>query len=265
MCRGLSQTIVGDAIHETQVIRRKLRVEIPPDFEDQLEGRRILSITRRAKYIIINLSGDLSWIIHLGMSGRVLLRESMPEVTEKHDHVLVELASSRVLIFNDPRRFGLTCVIKSSEIQSDKMFHLLGPEPFSDEFSAEYLLSRFASKSVAIKLAIMDQAVVVGVGNIYASEALFRAKIHPETPANQVPKAKLELLRVEIQKTLEEAIESGGSTLRDYVRSSGDAGYFQHHFRVYDRKGLECLSCKTLISHTRQGGRSTYFCAKCQS
>jgi formamidopyrimidine-DNA glycosylase len=265
--RELQKSLTGHKFTEIITTRSNIREEIPD--LSCLEGAEIKEVERRAKYIIIRLQAtgnrqkkeqstiacQLSpLIIHLGMSGTI--RIGKPEAHKKHDHVIFSLSNGREMVFNDPRRFGLVT------LYNDKYFKDLGPEPLQPEFNVKYLKNALASRSCAIKLAIMDQKVVVGVGNIYASEALFRSRINPTCPANKV-KNHAELIK-NIQNVLSEAIISGGSTLRDYVRSSGDLGYFQHHHAVYGHDGEPCQVCSTKIKKITQGGRSTFYCAKCQ-
>ena len=246
--RELQKSLVGHKFTEIITTRSNIREEIPD--LSVLEGKKITSVTRRAKYIIINNK----LVIHLGMSGTIRIRK--PEAHKKHDHVIFSLSNGREMVFNDPRRFGLVT------LYNDKYFKDLGPEPLEPEFNVKYLKNTLSSRSIAIKLAIMDQKVVVGVGNIYASEALFRSHINPTCPANKI-KNHAELIK-NIQNVLSEAIISGGSTLRDYVRSSGDLGYFQHHHAVYGHEGQPCQVCGSKIKKITQGGRSTFYCEKCQ-
>lgn len=246
--RELKQSLIGKKFGEIITLRDNIREPIP-DLSG-LHGAMIKSVTRRAKYIVINDA----LVIHLGMSGQILI--DRPKERKKHDHVIFELSNGDEMVFNDARRFGLVTLYKN------ELFSHLGPEPLSDEFTTAYLKKALSTRKGPIKVAIMDQELVVGVGNIYAAESLFRSGINPKTPANKV-KNHAELVK-NIRKVLEEAIESGGSTLRDYVRSSGELGYFQHSFAVYGREGKPCIKCKTPIEKITQGGRSTFFCPKCQ-
>jgi formamidopyrimidine-DNA glycosylase len=246
--RELKHSLIGKSFRHIITLRDDIREPIPDLSE--FEGKKIRSVTRRAKYIVINDR----LIIHLGMSGKIMIDK--PQARKKHDHVVFELSSGEEMVFNDARRFGLVT------IKNDKIFSHLGPEPFSEEFSEKYLKDALVRRKGPIKVALMDQELVVGVGNIYAAEALFRTGIDPKTPANKVK--KLKMLIKNIRAVLAEAIESGGSTLRDYVRSSGDLGYFQHSFAVYGRDKKPCLKCRTNIEKITQGGRSTFYCPKCQ-
>jgi formamidopyrimidine-DNA glycosylase len=246
--RELQKSLIGNKFAEIITLRDKIREEIPD--LSVLEGKKIKSVERRAKYIIIN--GEL--VIHLGMSGTI--RVGKPQERKKHDHVVFNLNNGEEMVFNDPRRFGLVT------LYSDRLFKDLGPEPLSDNFNAEYLKDALKNKKAAIKPVIMDQAVVVGVGNIYVAESLFMTGINPTTPANKIKKHG-ELVK-NIRKVLEAAIESGGSTLRDYVRSSGDLGYFQHQHFVYGKEKTPCQNCGTEIKRLVQAQRSTFYCPKCQ-
>ncbi len=269
VCRGLAQNIIHKHISKVTARRRDLRVPLPANFEKALEKKEITRIARRAKYILIHLDNDAILVIHLGMSGTLILHEKLPKTFRKHDHVIIEFAPDKkskigYMVFHDPRRFGLMALTSKTTFAKHKLFVNLGPEPLDKKLNGEYLYTILQSSKAPVKSVIMDQRKLVGVGNIYACEALFRAHIHPERAANKVTQKEATALVVQIKKVLEAAIKSGGSTVRDYVRSSGDSGYFQHHFSVYGRKGLPCLSCKTPVSVIRQSGRSTFFCANCQ-
>ena len=246
--RELQHSLIGKSFRHIITTRDNIREPIPDLSE--FEGKKIKSVTRRAKYIVINDK----LVIHLGMSGKIIIDK--PQTRKKHDHVIFELSSGEEMVFNDARRFGLVTLKKP------ELFNHLGPEPFDEAFNEKYLKDTLSRRKGPVKVAIMDQELVVGVGNIYAAEALFRTGINPKTPANKVKKLP-ELIK-NIRAVLAEAIESGGSTLRDYVRSSGDLGYFQHSHAVYDRKGKPCVKCKTNIEKITQGGRSTFYCPKCQ-
>jgi formamidopyrimidine-DNA glycosylase len=288
--RGLELHIIGKSIEEVVLRRPDLRIPFPPLFAQRLQDRRILGLTRRAKYILIALEDDLIWLIHLGMSGSVrlvqadviarsdatkrssqnnddvsgLLRHDIPrnDGYKKHDHVIVRLSGGLSMIYHDPRRFGLMSLMEKDEMPEHPLLAHLGAEPLEDAFDAVYLAKVLAKKTIPIKQAIMDQQVVVGVGNIYASESLFRSRIHPQTPANEVK--ALGALVVAIKDVLCEAIASGGSTLRDYVNVQGETGYFQHAFDVYGREHVPCTHCGTPIRRITQQGRSTFFCGECQ-
>jgi len=264
VCRGLSAHITGRTIVRATARRRDLRVPLPHDFERSLADRKITAVTRRAKYILIHLDDGKIFIVHLGMSGSLILHDAPLPNFRKHDHVIIEFSPYKLMVFHDPRRFGLIALAAGKDIEGNKLFVQLGKEPLDPETTAERLYDILQHSRAPVKSVIMDQRKIVGVGNIYACEALFRARIHPARPANKITKKETARLMNGIKTVLEEAIRSGGSTLRDYVRSSGDAGYFQHHFSVYGRAKTPCTLCRTPLSTTRQNGRSTFFCQTCQ-
>lgn len=263
VCQGLRQSIIGKKITHVDVLQPKLRINVPEDIEEIVTQQRILDIERRAKYILISLSNQYYLMVHLGMSGKLLVHTGMPE-RKKHDHLYWEFEDGAAMVFHDPRRFGLVTLAASEQIAHHPLLAHLGVEPLTNDFSAAYLQQTLKNKSCSIKQAIMDSKLVVGVGNIYAAESLFRSRIHPETPSNKLNTKQYEDLAEHIRQVLQDAIASGGSTLRDYVRSSGDVGYFQHHFDVYGREDESCTICKTKIKRIKQQGRSSFFCPKCQ-
>lgn len=258
--RGLEPKLKGRAVAAVSVARRDLREKVEKGFEAALAGRKFLGAERRAKYLLLRLSGGKTLIVHLGMSGRLVLGEKRARA--KHDHVVLLLDNGQELAFSDPRRFGLMKLVENASVGG--MFKNLGPEPFSEEFNAGYVIKAFAGRKIAVKLALMDQKIVVGVGNIYASEALFRSGVSPFRPAGEISAKEAAKIVSAVRAVLSEAIESGGSTLRDYVRSSGESGYFQHNFAVYGKSGSSCPKCGAKIKSARQGGRATYYCGKCQ-
>ncbi|NDF12839.1 MAG: bifunctional DNA-formamidopyrimidine glycosylase/DNA-(apurinic or apyrimidinic site) lyase [Proteobacteria bacterium] len=262
--RGLERAISGKTISEVRLNRADLRTPLPKNLAELLEGRKITGLSRRAKYILIHLDSGQVWIIHLGMSGQILVHQKSPNSERKHDHVVTTFGDRSVMIFNDARRFGLMDITSEKSMAEHALFAHLGPEPLEKSFTGAALKAALTNKKAPIKTAIMDQRVVVGVGNIYASESLYRSHIHPKTLAGKLTPAQCELLVKNIKAVLKSAIQSGGSTLRDFVRSSGDAGYFQHEFQVYERENEPCLTCKTAIERIVQQGRSTYFCPRCQ-
>ena len=261
---GLEATITGERIASVTLYRKDLRFPFPPGFVKALEAHTIKAITRRAKYIVMQLSGGTSLLIHLGMTGKLLYLPESPEKTSKHDHVLFTFASGKALLYNDARRFGFMDLAETKSLSDHQRLHHLGVEPLDRAFTGKALRELLKGKKVAIKQALMNAETIVGVGNIYASEALFRAKIHPKREAGNLTARESTLLAQSIQAVLNDAIASGGSTLRDYVRSSGDVGYFQHHFNVYGRTGKPCVVCAAKIAKITQGGRSTFYCPECQ-
>lgn len=264
VCRGLAQNIIRHTITKVIARRRDLRIPLPANLEKTLTGKTITHISRRAKYVLIHLDNKAVLVVHLGMSGSLVLYDKPQESYRKHDHVIIELTPYALLVFHDPRRFGLMALTDEKSLHTHPLFSGLGPEPFDVTFDAAKFHTLLEASRAPVKSVIMDQQKLVGVGNIYACEALFRSHIHPARLANTITRKDAVSLLKNIRKVLEEAIESGGSTLRDYVRSSGDAGYFQHHFSVYGRAKQSCVTCSHPVSVIRQSGRSTFFCAHCQ-
>ena len=265
VCRGLAPVLVGQVIVQVDVRRKDLRQPFPKGLKTRVESTQVTHITRRAKYIQIHLDSDDVLVIHLGMSGRIVFhpRDYKPQT---HDHFILHLRDGQQIVLNDPRRFGIVDLVSVDDLESHKLFSHLGPEPLSNGFSGPVLSAALQGKKAAIKQVIMDQTVVVGVGNIYASEALFLAGIHPEKAAGKVTPAKAEELVTAIKKVLQKAIKAGGSTLRDHRQANGELGYFQHSFSVYDREGQVCQTCAGTkpIKRIVQGGRSTFYCPGCQ-
>ena len=269
--RGLEPVLKGSEIMNVQVRRKDLRIPFPKGLKKKMEGQKILNLTRRAKYILINLSSSEVLVIHLGMSGRMtIIPKGENYEIEKHDHFIMTMKNGVQIIYNDPRRFGMIFLVGQDDIDSHKAFYHLGPEPLCNEFSGPVLAERLKNKKVAIKQALLDQRVVVGVGNIYASEALYKAGIKPTKRAELVKGDKAELLVKCIRDVLRRAIKAGGSTLKDYRHADGELGYFQHSFTVYDREGELCPICKKAgetkpcIKKIVQSGRSTYYCSRTQ-
>jgi len=260
-CRGLAPWLVGACIKNVQVRERRMRWPLPRSFESDLTGQKIQSVSRRAKYVLIEMT-DRTLMIHLGMSGS--LRIVDPAVAPKrHDHVDLLLNSGHCLRFNDPRRFG-SLHVAHGEVSQHPLLAKLGPEPLSDVFSASFLHARTRHRHVAIKVFIMNAAMVVGVGNIYASEALFRAGVHPAKTAGKLTMAESTRLVAAIKRVLSAAITAGGTTLRDYVNSDGHPGYCQQKLFVYGRSAEPCRRCQTPIRHQVQGQRTTFWCPTCQ-
>lgn len=265
VCRGLDPVLRAQEIVRVELRREGLRKPFPPHLKKTLEKATIAHVARRAKYILIHLRGGQILVIHLGMSGRVLI-ESKGYAPKTHDHLILHLKNGRIIVLNDPRRFGIVLLLDADKMNEHPAFRQLGPEPLSNEFSGPALAARLKGKKIAIKTALMDQRVVVGVGNIYASEALFLAGISPKRPARLVAGDRAERLVGAICTVLKKAIAAGGSTLRDHRRVDGELGYFQHHFSVYGRAGKACPDCTCDIMKTKgirrivQGGRATFYC-----
>ena len=239
----------------------RLRWRVDPRLPATVAGQRVRDVRRRAKYLIIDLDAG-SLILHLGMSGSLrVLDPATPLVA--HDHYDLLLESGRCLRFNDPRRFG-SLHWSEGDPSDHPLLAALGPEPLTSAFNADYLARRARRRRVTIKQFLMDQRVVVGVGNIYASEALFRAGVHPKRAAGRVSGARLAALVEAVRAVLGDAIRAGGTTLRDYVGADGEPGYFRQRLYVYERTGQPCRRCRTPVRHLVQGQRSTYYCPRCQ-
>ena len=261
--RGLAPHLQGRRIDAVVLRRPDLRWPIPPDVVERLPGQRITAIRRRAKYLLLDTAAG-SALLHLGMSGSLrVLPRSTP--VGPHDHVDLVLAGAPawVLRFNDPRRFGSLLWTREDPLQHP-LLRSLAPEPLSSQFNGAYLARAAAGRSVAIKQLIMNGQVVVGVGNIYASEALFRAGINPRRSAKRIKRAEFDALAKSVKAVLRAAIRAGGTTLRDYVNPEGTPGYFRQKLYVYERTRQPCRVCHTPIRQLTQGQRSTYFCPKCQ-
>jgi len=259
--RGIEPHVVGVRVVEVIVRRRDLRQPVSRNIS-AIEGRRVTGVRRRAKYLLLEIDDGRTVMIHLGMSGS--LRVVLPDTAWKtHDHLAITLANGKQLRFHDPRRFGLLLLLRGNPLEHSLLADL-GPEPLDGDFTSVHLATACAKRAAAIKLVIMDSKVVVGVGNIYASEALFRARIRPQTPAKRVSKARLENLVAAIREVLTESIDAGGTTLRDFLHSDSEPGYFKQRLFVYGREGEPCRICGTAIRHSVLGQRATYACPKCQ-
>jgi len=259
--RGIEPWIVDRTITSVVVRDRRLRWPVPRGIENRLRGRTIDSVGRRAKYLLINTDTGTA-IVHLGMTGSVFIvdRDTPAGV---HDHFDIELDSGKALRFRDPRRFG--SFLWSREPLRHPLLAKLGPEPLGEDFSGDYLWTTSRGRKVSIKQFIMNAQVVVGVGNIYASESLFRAGINPRRAAGRVAQHRYELLATAIRDVLSRSIQAGGTTLRDFYGGDGEPGYFRQQLEVYDREGEHCRQCNTLITAIVQGQRSTYYCKSCQT
>lgn len=256
--RGLSQVLRGRRISRVEARRPDLRRALPVDLGQRLTGASILDLRRRAKYGIIDTDRGDSLVFHLGMSGRWRID---PRTIEKHDHVLVETDEGRRLALNDPRRFGSLDLVRTDELGTWGSFRELGPEPM--DISAAELKRRLEGRTAPIKLLLLDQRIVAGLGNIYVCEALFRAGIDPRRQGGSISLARLKRLVGAIHDVLVEAIAAGGSTLRDFASPDGELGYFSKSFAVYDREGQPC-ACGGTVKRIVQGGRSTFYCPRCQ-
>jgi formamidopyrimidine-DNA glycosylase len=259
--RGLAPHVAGRRVEAVHVYDPRLRWPVPARLSADLVGRTIDRVERRSRYLLFR-AGDHTLLVHLGMTGS-LRAFTQPPPRRAHDHVDVVLDNGWTLRYHDPRRFGAMLWVEGPA-EAHPLLAQLGPEPFDPAFDADYFHAQTRRRTAAIKLVLMDNRVVVGVGNIYANESLFRAGIRPTLSASRVSKARLARLIDAVRATLSEAIAKGGSTLRDYVDSAGEPGYFQLEHFVYGRAGEPCRACATPIRLTRQGGRATAYCPTCQ-
>lgn len=250
--------LIGQQVKSVTVHESRLRWPIPEDLQ-RLQGQKLLKLTRRSKYILAEFELDrMLW--HLGMSGSFRLCEAH-EDKRKHDHLIIQFDDMQ-LRYHDPRRFG--CILWWDAETESKLLAPLGPEPLSYAFNAEYLMQKLKYKQVGIKVAVMDNHVVVGVGNIYATESLFNLGIHPAQPASSLKPHQVEKLVLEIKRILKQAIDLGGSTLRDYTNAMGENGYFQQTLLAYGRAGEMCVNCETTLENLKLGQRASVFCPQCQ-
>jgi formamidopyrimidine-DNA glycosylase len=256
--RGLSRVLLGRRIERVEARRPDLRRALPIDLGQRLTGATVTNLRRRAKYGLIETDRGDTLVFHLGMSGHWRIN---PSETAKHDHFIVETDEGNRLALNDARRFGSLDLVQTSELQEWPAFKALGPEPF--DLDARELKRRLAGRTAPIKLLLLDQRIVAGLGNIYVCEALFRAGIHPGRGGGSISLGRLKRLVSAIHDVLAEAIAAGGSTLRDFASPDGELGYFPKSFAVYGREGQEC-GCGGIVKRIVQGGRSTFFCSACQ-
>lgn len=271
--RGLTPAMEGVVITQADVNRPDLRWPFPPDMAARLTGKRVNRLRRRSKYILADLDSGETLLIHLGMSGRMLVSGDPlgqfvhdHPAAEKHDHVVLHMANGARITFNDPRRFGAMDLMDTATASDHKLLAVLGPEPLGNDFHEDLLKQAFKNKNSPIKSALLDQRIVSGLGNIYVCEALFRAKIHPTRKAGKISSHRINALVPIIRDVLSEAIEAGGSSLRDFRQADGELGYFQHSFDVYGREGEPCRTpdCPSVIRRIVQSGRSSFYCAQCQ-
>lgn len=259
--RGIAPHIEGAIVSEVVVRKRRLRYPVPQTLMSELPGQRIVAVDRRGKYLLLRAERGVV-LLHLGMSGslRIVDPDSPPD---KHDHLDIVFENRYCLRLRDPRRFGAVLWLQDVPEQHPLLANL-GPEPLTDAFNGDYLYERSRRRTQAVKLFIMDSRVVVGVGNIYANEALFRAGLRPQMPANRVSRQRYRQLAAAIKEVLAAAIEQGGTTLRDFVSGEGRPGYFAQSLQVYGREGEPCLTCNAPIKMLRMGQRATYYCPACQ-
>lgn len=281
--RGLEPVMTGQRIVRVEQNRPDLRFPFPPGFRERLEGQSVLSLGRRAKYLLVDLSSGEVLIMHLGMSGRFTIidpsQKQKPGAfhhetggTDLHDHVIFHLESGVSIIYNDPRRFGFMDLHPRRGLETSRHFKSMGIEPLGNELEGDRIRDLFEGKKAPLKAALLDQSLIAGLGNIYVCEALYRAGLSPKRRAGTLSSArgamkeKADELAEIIRDVLNEAVEAGGSSLRDFAQTDGSLGYFQHRFRVYDREGETCpkKSCGGVIKRLVQSGRSTFYCPKCQ-
>ncbi|MGP1355201.1 bifunctional DNA-formamidopyrimidine glycosylase/DNA-(apurinic or apyrimidinic site) lyase [Roseicyclus sp.] len=275
--RGLAPVLEGAVIARAQVNRPDLRWPFPERMAERLTGQRVERLRRRSKYILADLSSGETLIVHLGMSGRMIVSgggaRQAPGVffhdhpaPEKHDHVVLDTEAGMRVTFNDARRFGAMDLVATDRAEAHWLLAGLGPEPLGNAFSDDHLARAFAGRRTPVKAALLDQRIVAGLGNIYVCEALFRSGISPLRHAGRIGRPRITRLVSDIREVLAEAIEAGGSSLRDYRQADGDLGYFQHNFRVYGREGEPCTTpgCGGIVRRKVQSGRSSFYCPDCQ-
>ena len=271
--RGISPVMEGVKISRAAINRPDLRWPFPQNMKVRLEGKCVIRLRRRSKYILVDLDSGETLLIHLGMSGRILVSgdplgrfvHDHPAL-EKHDHVVLDMVSGARITFNDPRRFGAMDLLTTVTADDHPLLRDIGPEPLGNRFDEDYLVSRLSGRSTPIKSALLDQKIVAGLGNIYVCEALFRAGIHPKRSVKNLSRARISTLVPIIRQVLGEAIEAGGSSLKDFRQADGELGYFQHSFDVYGREGEVCrrTDCDGEIGRIVQSGRSSFYCRQCQ-
>ncbi|WP_170351926.1 bifunctional DNA-formamidopyrimidine glycosylase/DNA-(apurinic or apyrimidinic site) lyase [Ruegeria atlantica] len=271
--RGLSPAMEGVVIERADLNRPDLRWPFPDRMAERLTGQRVDQLRRRSKYILADLSSGETLLIHLGMSGRMTVsgdplgqfvhEHPMPE---KHDHVVFHMANGARVTFNDPRRFGAMDLLPTATAEDHKLLSVLGPEPLGNDFHEQHLIEALKGKNTPVKSALLDQGIVAGLGNIYVCEALYRAGVSPRRKAGQISAARVGALVPIIRRVLQDAIDAGGSSLRDFRQADGELGYFQHSFDVYGREGEPCRTqgCSGEIKRITQSGRSSFYCAQCQ-
>lgn len=262
--RGLIKNIINKKIINIEINTDKLRYPIEKDLLSNIKNKEIKDIQRRGKHLIVTLAQDLQLIIHLGMSGVIKVKQTDQYDKIKHDHIILKLSDNISIIYNDPRKFGYWLINTNNSPLKHKVLASYGVEPLTDNFNAKYLLTKLSKTSRKIKQTIMDNSIVVGVGNIYASEALFDSNILPTRVSNTITKKEAEKLVISIRKILEKAIAEGGTTLKDYKNTEGKPGYFTQQLNVYGRVNQECYTCNTKIQSLVIGQRNTFYCKKCQ-
>ena len=265
--RGLQPAMEGQVIRRADIRRPDLRWPFPPQMSKRLTGKCVQNLRRRSKYILADLDSGETLIIHLGMSGRMQVSGSPHAELQKHDHVVLDMANGARITFNDARRFGSMDLIATDQTDKHRLLANIGPEPLGNAFDDKYLTARLNNRNTPIKSALLDQHIVAGLGNIYVCEVLHRTGISPETNCGKLTKSRIASLIPAIRNVLTEAIEAGGSSLRDHRQTNGDLGYFQHNFQAYGREGEPCSTadCNGTIERIVQSGRSTFYCQICQN
>jgi len=267
IARGLAARIAGQRVVRMVLKRADLRFPLPPGLAARLEGRRIERVARRSKYLLFHVEGGGVMLAHLGMSGRMILSGIDADQDRRHDHVVITFEDGTVLRFNDARRFGMLDYAEDIDaLERHRLLAHLGPEPLGNKFNGVVLEAAFRGKKTPVKSALLDQTIVAGLGNIYVCESLYWARLSPRRSAGSVGPVRAERLAIAIREVLERAIAAGGSSLRDYVQTSGELGYFQHHWAVYGKEGEPCPECDCggTIRRIVQGARSTFYCPKRQ-
>ena len=260
--RGLENFLTGRIITEVKLHRADLRYKLSETLPSEILATTIVALRRIAKYLIIELNNGYSIAVHLGMSGRLTIK-GLNHKIQKHDHVIFVLDNNSLLVFNDVRRFGMIYTFPTA-FPCQKIFGKLGPDPLSDNFNASYLKEKLSNRKASIKSALMDNTIVVGIGNIYASESLFQANINPARQSHSLAETELEKLVESIKNVLKKAILAGGTTFKDFVNSDNKPGYFKQELAVYARKGEKCIKCSNVIIRTKQCGRASFYCPNCQ-
>ncbi|MBD3769160.1 MAG: bifunctional DNA-formamidopyrimidine glycosylase/DNA-(apurinic or apyrimidinic site) lyase [Rhodobacterales bacterium] len=269
--RGLAPVMEGRTIVSLTQNRADLRFPFPERFAERVSGHKVVRLGRRAKFLTVELSSGEVLVMHLGMTGRFTVSGQRTGsykydtgTDPAHDHVVIVLDSHDIVTYNDPRRFGFMELWPAEQFQAYPRLTAMGPEPLSNHFSAAYLDTALKGKKAPIKAALLDQSVIAGLGNIYVCEALWRARISPKRLSQSIPGQRAARLAPAINDVIAEAIEAGGSSISDFASASGELGYFQHRFAVYDREGEDCRACGTTIKRLVQSGRSTFYCPSCQ-
>ena len=264
---GLKPVMLNKKIARIEATRKNLRYDFPENLDAISKNSKIIDMQRLSKYIVIRLDTGYSLISHLGMSGKYTIfsyarNEKIEQV--KHDHIIFHMDNGDTIIYNDPRRFGFLISCKTTEEKNEKHLSKLGIDPTDDKLTDKYIYDKFQKCKSNLKTALMNQSIISGLGNIYVCEAMYRAKLNPNTVASTIPHKTIKILTKHIKEIITEAIKAGGSTLKDYKNAEGAMGYFQHNFDVYGRNGENCNKCKSEIDKIIQGGRSTFYCPKSQ-